>query len=72
MDNFDRAQAIELAAWEALQDEAARGHVAAPGEYFCEDCGEEIPRARREAAPSCTRCLECQTDHESLKRRGLA
>jgi phage/conjugal plasmid C-4 type zinc finger TraR family protein len=30
----------------------------------CEDCGEEIPEARRLAAPGCRRCLECQATFE--------
>lgn len=30
------------------------------GNGACEDCGEEIPKERREAAPGCTRCVDCQ------------
>lgn len=28
--------------------------------YECEDCGDEIPEARRQAVPGCTRCIYCQ------------
>lgn len=28
--------------------------------WWCDDCGDEIPEARREAAPGCHRCAECQ------------
>ena len=27
---------------------------------YCEDCGEEIPKARREALPGIRRCVQCQ------------
>nr|WP_300309249.1 TraR/DksA C4-type zinc finger protein [Halomonas sp.] len=27
----------------------------------CEECGSEIPAARRKAAPWATTCIECQT-----------
>jgi phage/conjugal plasmid C-4 type zinc finger TraR family protein len=41
-------------------------HKAMPTEppgvsaYECEDCGDEIPEARRQAVPGCTRCIYCQ------------
>ena len=31
----------------------------------CADCGDDIPDARRLAAPGCTRCVACQTEHEN-------
>lgn len=34
------------------------------GLSHCEDCGEEIPIARRTAVPGVTRCIECQVDSE--------
>ncbi|WP_413615731.1 TraR/DksA family transcriptional regulator [Halomonas cupida] len=30
----------------------------------CEECGNEIPAARREAAPWATTCIECQSIRE--------
>jgi phage/conjugal plasmid C-4 type zinc finger TraR family protein len=30
----------------------------------CEDCGEEIPRARREAVPGVRRCIQCQSEDD--------
>jgi phage/conjugal plasmid C-4 type zinc finger TraR family protein len=30
----------------------------------CEDCGEEIPEARRRAVPGCRCCVECQEERE--------
>lgn len=34
----------------------------------CEDCGFEIPRARREALPWATTCIECQGIREQRRR----
>jgi phage/conjugal plasmid C-4 type zinc finger TraR family protein len=30
----------------------------------CEDCGAEIPPARREAVPGVRRCVRCQAAHD--------
>lgn len=38
-----------------------------PSYKYCEDCGEEIPAARREAI-SCTRCIKCQEAHDKLPK----
>ncbi|MBZ9576760.1 TraR/DksA family transcriptional regulator [Modicisalibacter sp. MOD 31.J] len=35
----------------------------------CVDCGEEIPAARREAAPGAHTCIECQGIREMRARR---
>ncbi|WP_313128114.1 TraR/DksA C4-type zinc finger protein [Stutzerimonas nitrititolerans] len=32
-----------------------------PSSTHCEECGVEIPQARREAAPGCLTCIDCQT-----------
>lgn len=44
---------------------------------FCEECGEEIPAARREAIRGVRLCIACQTEqegsekaHELYNRRG--
>lgn len=44
----------------------ARGIKSAPGirSHYCEDCGDEIPEARRIANPEATRCIGCQSGHE--------
>jgi phage/conjugal plasmid C-4 type zinc finger TraR family protein len=41
--------------------------VARPGSDNCADCGEEIPTARKAAAPFARRCVDCQTFHEEEK-----
>lgn len=37
--------------------------------WFCDDCLEGIPAARREAVQGCTRCVDCQ---EIAEQKGLA
>ncbi|MEW6489986.1 MAG: DUF1353 domain-containing protein [Thermodesulfobacteriota bacterium] len=64
-DEGDRASAREeelradaLAAWRrGLGSEAG-------GRQTCLDCGDPIPRARREAVPGCRRCRDCEADTE--------
>ncbi|RMX07433.1 TraR/DksA family transcriptional regulator [Allofranklinella schreckenbergeri] len=35
----------------------------------CEDCGEPIPQARRQALPGVRRCVGCQEQYEQQQRR---
>lgn len=45
-------------------ENAIRNITAKPGREsatHCEDCGEDIPEARREAVKGCTRCAACQS-----------
>jgi phage/conjugal plasmid C-4 type zinc finger TraR family protein len=44
----------------------ARDRMPAPTESAteCEDCGEEIHEARRQAVPGCIRCTACQDGYE--------
>ena len=57
---FELASELE----QARRDEALRlfreRAVSGPGREDCKDCGENIPPARRMAAPSAIRCIECQ------------
>ncbi|MCC7484556.1 MAG: TraR/DksA family transcriptional regulator [Burkholderiales bacterium] len=66
MDLYDRATELETLQREhAIAAQRARApHGESASE--CERCGEEIPDARRQAVPGCTRCTEC----ESLRERG--
>ena len=47
-----------------ISDLSACGHAQADGPGVCEDCGGEIPAARRKAVPGCTRCVGCQKEAE--------
>lgn len=67
-DIFDQAQELEQAQREAAIA-AAREHVGHGGSYsHCEECGEPIPHQRQQAAPGCTRCIDCQSMHERTGR----
>lgn len=41
---------------------------AFPSLELCEDCDDEIPKARQEAELGCTRCVACQ---RAFELRGL-
>ena len=47
-----------------------------PGATHCEECGEEIPEARRRALPGARTCVACQSArdrevvHTTINRRG--
>ncbi len=46
-------------------------HNAVSAEH-CEECGEDIPQARRIAVPGCQTCAECQGIIElKRKQRGM-
>ena len=40
---------------------AAQRTLQGKGQAHCEDCTEPIPRERRKATPSVTRCIACKT-----------
>lgn len=49
----------------------ARDAVQGPGLEECEDCGEEIPQARRDAVPGVRLCVDCQQGKDNaFKARG--
>ena len=52
----------------ALSEQYLAQALAAESATECEDCGEPIPETRRRAVPGCTRCIECQTDHDRITR----
>lgn len=65
-DDFDQAQQRE-----ECDRQHALGRVLANrqrmngrGREDCEDCGDEIPKARREKVPGATRCVSCQSAFE--------
>jgi RNA polymerase-binding transcription factor DksA len=66
----EMAQAIELAEYEHTQRRAIRPQAQADGFSHCQDCGDEIPQARR-AIKGITRCIDCQQEHELTIKRGL-
>ena len=68
-DFADRASALsEQYLAQALAARHAAAAPSAESATVCEDCGEPIPEARRQAVPGCTRCIECQTIHDRTTR----
>jgi phage/conjugal plasmid C-4 type zinc finger TraR family protein len=69
MDYWDRSSKTELRQREeslAMQQEAVQA-ADKPAYSHCEDCGEEIPVARR-ALRGVTRCVPCQVEFEKQQR----
>lgn len=65
-DNLDQAQQLEQLQREiALKKHRTFKGVSA---FHCQDCGEPIPEARRQALQGCTRCTECQAIFEQQQR----
>ena len=59
-DICDKAQENEeIFLAEALYRQAEKT-TATVSNYYCDDCGEPIPEARRHAVIGCTRCAVCQ------------
>ncbi|MBN8849990.1 MULTISPECIES: DksA/TraR family C4-type zinc finger protein [unclassified Sphingomonas] len=58
---------IEDTVTDAVKNARAR-LASGEGTRFCEDCGEEIPAARRKAQPSSRTCVKCQADRDAAIR----
>lgn len=39
---------------------------------FCEDCGEQIPEARRKALPGVRCCINCQYERDKADKKSLS
>jgi phage/conjugal plasmid C-4 type zinc finger TraR family protein len=72
MDNADFANDLVLERMER-QLAARRPALVGPSAFECEECGEPIPEARREAVPGCFHCIECATlaDQLDAQQRGV-
>ena len=52
----------------SVEDEVARARSRLPSGASlkeCEDCGEPIPEARRQAMPGVRRCVGCQAEFDA-------
>lgn len=64
-DFIDRACALEeMQRAHALARQAACAAQNYPSAYECEECGEPIPEARRQAVLGCRLCIDCQRAYE--------
>lgn len=65
---IDQASALE----EMMRDHAIQAHRlnhSAVSATHCEECGEPLIPERRDAFPSCKKCVSCQEDEEKRNRR---
>ena len=52
---------------DSIEDAVKRARAqlpSGPGLTHCEQCGEEIPEARRQAVPGARLCLPCQDERD--------
>ncbi|MBL1266280.1 MAG: TraR/DksA C4-type zinc finger protein [Halomonas sp.] len=66
-DNADIAAEIMELRMEAALSSRLSLYIPNP-DPKCEDCGQEIPQARRDAIPWATTCIECQGMREQRRR----
>jgi phage/conjugal plasmid C-4 type zinc finger TraR family protein len=69
-DDLDRAQEINDQLQRDILEAHLRRRVSAESLANCQECEGAIPEKRRLASPGCTRCIECQTEHEQAMKRG--
>ncbi|WP_295466263.1 DksA/TraR family C4-type zinc finger protein [uncultured Pseudomonas sp.] len=53
---------------DAVQRARSRLHKGASLSH-CEECGDVIPEARRQAVPGVRLCIRCQTEHDAEDQR---
>lgn len=66
---IDQASDLE----EMMRENAIQAHRlnhSAVSATHCEECGDNLPEARRKAYPGCTMCVSCQEEWEILIRQG--
>ncbi len=51
---------------DAVRNQLAK-QAEKPSAEFCEECGEDIPEARRKLVPGVQLCIHCQTRLERFK-----
>jgi len=57
---------------DTVKDAVLRARAATPrgpSARYCDECGEAIPKARREALPGVRRCVACQSGHDAQRRQ---
>ncbi|HBQ05633.1 MAG TPA: conjugal transfer protein TraR [Halomonas sp.] len=68
-DNADIAADLMERRMQAALSSRLSLHIPNP-DSECEDCGHEIPQARRDALPWVATCIECQSIREQRGRYG--
>lgn len=68
-DIIDNASTLEDLQRDAALSMHRLNHSAVSATH-CEECGDNLPEARRKAYPGCTMCVECQSNMELRKKIG--
>ncbi|HDX4397551.1 TraR/DksA family transcriptional regulator [Citrobacter freundii] len=68
-DIIDNASALEDFQRDAALSMHRLNHSAVSATH-CEECGDNLPEARRKAYPGCTMCVGCQSNMEFRKKIG--
>jgi phage/conjugal plasmid C-4 type zinc finger TraR family protein len=68
MDDADKATDLEEARTAAAMARIASQLKTVNLDIHCEDCGKEIPEARRKAVPYATRCIMCQEKDDKITK----
>ncbi|HCA7079899.1 TPA: TraR/DksA family transcriptional regulator [Citrobacter sedlakii] len=68
-DIIDNASTLEDLQREAALSMHRLNHSAVSATH-CEECGDNLPDARRKAYPGCTMCVSCQGEMEFRKKIG--
>lgn len=66
IDEPEQAQ-VHSIYYQLNQVQKVRDSLLSKGTKYCEDCGDQIPQARRAAYPAARTCIHCQTDREMNK-----
>ena len=70
-DNLEESDMAQLLSTTANADAVARIRAqlpTGPSLSHCDECGEEIPKARKLAVKGCKMCIDCQIVSERMKR----
>jgi len=69
MDAVDYAQRVQDQSLRVALDVAQQARLSQPSisALECEECGNDIPKPRRDAVRGCTRCIGCQSALERHK-----
>ncbi|HIB3268082.1 TPA: TraR/DksA family transcriptional regulator [Citrobacter youngae] len=68
-DIIDNASTLEDLQRDAALSMHRLNHSAVSATH-CEECGDNLPEARRKAYPGCTMCVECLGEQELRKKIG--
>ncbi|MBU1040274.1 MAG: TraR/DksA C4-type zinc finger protein [Proteobacteria bacterium] len=64
MDSADIASEREAIHREESLARVRKTQASGPSRETCENCGDRIPEARRQAVPGCRLCIRCQKERE--------